>query len=119
MLFVFPPRARGCGLVAVVFVVAMKWFLVGRYKPGERPLWSTFVWRNELVNALHEHLADLLLVEMLTGTPFVCWYFRLLGAKIGPRVYMETTDLTEFDLVNIGGEATLNDDGTLQTNLFR
>jgi non-ribosomal peptide synthetase-like protein len=55
---------------------------------------------------------------MLTGTPFVCWYFRLLGAKIGRRVYMETTDLTEFDLVKIGDEATLNADCTIQTHLF-
>ena len=118
MLLLFPLLYAGGGLLAVSFVVAAKWLLVGRYKRGERPLWSTFVWRNELVNALHEHLADLFLVEMLTGTPFVCWYFRLLGAKIGPRVYMETTDLTEFDLVKIGRDATLNADCTLQTHLF-
>lgn len=55
---------------------------------------------------------------MLTRTPFVCWYFRLFGAKIGHRVYMETTDFTEFDLVTIGDEAVLNDDCTIQTHLF-
>src|SRR5262249_8210580 len=54
----------------------------------------------------------------LTGTPFVCWYFRLLGAKIGRRVYMETTDLSEFDLATIGDEANLNADCTVQTHLF-
>jgi len=118
MILLFPFLYAGCGLLAVAFVVAAKWILVGKYKPCERPLWSTFVWRNELVNALHEHLADLFFVEMLTGTPFVCWYFRLLGAKIGRRVYLETTDLTEFDLVNIGDEATLNADCTIQTHLF-
>ena len=42
---------------------------------------------------------------MLTRTPFVCWYFRLLGAKIGRRVYMDTTDFSEFDLATIGDEA--------------
>jgi non-ribosomal peptide synthetase-like protein len=118
MLLLFPILYAGCGLLAIAFVAAVKWLLVGKYKPGERPLWSTFVWRNELINALHEHLADMFVVEMLTGTPFVCWYFRLLGAKIGPRVYMETTDLTEFDLVQIGAEATLNADCTIQTHLF-
>ena len=118
MLLLFPLLYAGCGLLAVLFVAMAKWILVGKYKPCERPLWSTFVWRNELVNALHEHLADMFLVEMLTGTPFVCWYFRLLGAKIGRRVYMETTDLTEFDLVRVGSEATLNADCTIQTHLF-
>ena len=95
-----------------------KWVLVWRYRPGETPLWSTFVWRNELLNALHEHLAEPFLVGALTGTPFVCWYFRLLGAKIGRRVYMETTDLSEFDLVRVGDQAALNADCTIQTHLF-
>ena len=54
----------------------------------------------------------------LSGTPFICWYFRLLGARIGRRVYMETTDLTEFDLVRVGDEAELNVDCTVQTHLF-
>jgi non-ribosomal peptide synthetase-like protein len=102
----------------VAAMVLAKWLLVGRYRPGERPLWSTFVWRNELLNALHEHLAEPFLVGALTGTPFVCWYFRLLGARIGRRVYMETTDLSEFDLADIGDEAELNADCTIQTHLF-
>jgi non-ribosomal peptide synthetase-like protein len=96
----------------------MKWVLVRRYKPGEKPLWNNFVWRNELLNAMHEHLAEPFLVGALTGTPFVCWYFRLLGARIGRRVYMETTDLSEFDLATIGDEAALNADCTIQTHLF-
>src|SRR5215212_1794095 len=75
-----------CGVAAVLFTLLCKWTLVGRYRPGEKPLWSTFVWRNELINALHEHLAEPFLVGALTGTPFVCWYFRLLGARIGKRV---------------------------------
>jgi non-ribosomal peptide synthetase-like protein len=95
-----------------------KWLLVGRYRAGEQPLWSTFVWRNELLNALHEHLAGPFLIGALTGTPFLCWYFRLLGARIGRRVYMETTDLSEFDLAHIGDEAALNADCTIQTHLF-
>jgi len=67
---------------------------------------------------LHEHLAEPFLVGALTGTPFVCWYFRLLGARIGRRVYMETTDFSEFDLASVGDEAVLNADCTIQTHLF-
>jgi len=117
-LLFFPVLYLGCAAVATGFAIAAKWLLVWRYRPGERPLWSTFVWRNELLNALHEHLAEPFLVGALTGTPFVCWYFRLLGARIGRRVYMETTDLSEFDLVQIGDEAMLNADCTVQTHLF-
>ena len=117
-LLFFPPLYLGCGLAAVIFTIISKWLIVGRYQPSEKPLWSTFVWRNELLNALHEHLAEPFIVGSLTGTPFVCWYFRLLGAQIGRRVYMETTDLSEFDLAQIGDEAALNSDCTIQTHLF-
>jgi len=118
LLLLFPVLYAATGALAAGFMVVMKWLLVGRYKPGEKPLWSTFVWRNELVNALHEHLANLFIVGALTGTPFVCWFFRLLGARIGRRVYMETTEITEYDLVTVGDDAELNSDATLQTHLF-
>jgi non-ribosomal peptide synthetase-like protein len=117
LLFV-PALYIGCALAAVAFTIVAKWLIVWRYRPGEKPLWCTFVWRNELLNALHEHLAEPFLVGELTGTPFICWYFRLLGAHIGRRVYMETTDISEFDLARIGDEATLNADCTIQTHLF-
>jgi non-ribosomal peptide synthetase-like protein len=117
-LLLFPALYLGCALSAAVLTIVAKWVLVWRYRPRETPLWSTLVWRNELLNALHEHLAEPFLVGALTGTPFVCWYFRLLGANIGHRVYMETTDLSEFDLVRVGDQAALNADCTIQTHLF-
>jgi non-ribosomal peptide synthetase-like protein len=117
-LLLFPFLYLGCAIAAAVITILAKWALVWRYHPRETPLWSTLVWRNELLNALHEHLAEPFLIGALTGTPFICWYFRLLGAKIGRRVYMETTDLTEFDLVRMGDEAALNADCTIQTHLF-
>ena len=117
-LLFFPFLYLGCAIAAAALTIVAKWVLVWKYQPAEKPLWSTFVWRNELLNALHEHLAEPFLVGALTGTPFVCWYFRLLGARIGRRVYMETTDLSEFDLVRVGDQAALNADCTIQTHLF-
>ena len=118
VLLLFPALYLACGLAAAAFTIVLKWLLVGRYRPGERPLWNHFVWRNELINALHEHLAEPFLIGSLTGTPFVAWYFRLLGARIGRRVYLETTDFSEFDLARIGDGAELNADCTVQTHLF-
>ena len=106
------------GVLACLFVVAVKWLVMGIYRPGEKPLWCSFVWRTELVSGLHENLADSWLLRLLLGTPFVPIYFRLLGARIGRRVCMESTWLTEFDLVDIGDEANLNADCTVQTHLF-
>src|SRR5712664_3743183 len=64
-----------------------KWGVMGRFRPFERPLWSTFIWRLEFVNALYEFLATPLALGALQGTPFLPWYFRLLGARIGRGVY--------------------------------
>ena len=106
------------GLLACLFVVGAKWIVMGVYRPSEKPLWCSFVWRTELVSSLHENLADGWLLRLLQGTPLVPVYFRLLGCRIGKRVCMESTWLTEYDLVTIGDDVCLNADCTVQTHLF-
>jgi non-ribosomal peptide synthetase-like protein len=117
-VLLFPLLYAAAALGGALFTVAVKWLLKGRYRPGERPLWSPFVWTAELVNTLQEHLADVLLLDALRGTPFLPVFLRLLGAKVGRRVYLETTDMTEYDLVTIGDDVALNRDCTVQTHLF-
>jgi non-ribosomal peptide synthetase-like protein len=107
-----------CCVIAIVAVALIKWIVVGRYRPFVRPLWSAFIWRLEFVNALYEFLATPLALLALQGTPLLPWYFRLLGARIGRRVYLHTTGLLEWDLVEVGDRAALNDDCVLQTHLF-
>jgi len=55
---------------------------------------------------------------MSQGTPLLPLYFRMLGARIGPGVHMESTWLTEYDLVSLGEGVCLGPDCTLQTHLF-
>ena len=55
---------------------------------------------------------------MLRGTPFLPAYLRLLGCRIGRRVFLDTTDITEFDVLRIGDDAALNGDCGVQTHLF-
>lgn len=50
--------------------------------------------------------------------PFVNMWFRLNGTEIGSRVWMDTTEITEHDLVRIGDDCALATDCTLQTHLF-
>ncbi len=114
----FPFLYLGMALAAGAFVVALKWLVIGRYKPTTAPLWSLFVWRSELVTATYENLVVPLLLSPLRGTPFINLYLRLLGARIGRRVFTDTTDITEFDMVSVGDDAALNEDAGLQTHLF-
>jgi len=117
-VLLFPLILIGCGIAAALIVVATKWLLMGRYHPGEAPLWCGFVWRNELVTAMHENLADPFLNEMLLGTPYAAWLFRMLGTKIGKRVFLHSNYFTEYDLIKIGDDVAVNADCTIQTHLF-
>jgi len=113
------PTVYLAAAVAVVGVVAaLKWLIIGRYRPRVQPLWSHFVWRTELVTALYESVAVPALLRWLTGTPLLRPLLRMFGARIGRRVYLETTYLTEFDLVRVGDDAALGGLTSLQTHLF-
>jgi len=96
----------------------LKWVLIGRYRPSERPLWSSFVWRNELVNSLCESYVYPFWEGVLLGTPFATWFFQLMGSHFGHSVYMDTTEITEFDLAWVADHAVLNNGSTIQTHLF-
>ncbi|HEV3329978.1 MAG TPA: Pls/PosA family non-ribosomal peptide synthetase [Bryobacteraceae bacterium] len=117
-LVCLPAILAACALTAVLLVAVIKWVVIGRYRPFERPLWSTFLWRLEFVNALFEFLATPLALDALQGTPLLPWYLRLLGARIGRRVYVGSTGFLEWDLVEIGDRAVLNHECILQTHLF-
>ncbi len=114
----FPLLYFGFALACGGFVLLLKWLVIGRYRPTTQPLWSAFVWRTELVTATYENLAVPNLLEPLRGTPWLPVYLRLMGARIGKRCYIDTTDLTEHDLVSIGDDVALNDFAGLQTHLF-
>lgn len=102
----------------IFFGWLFKSILIGKYKTDAKPLWNTFVWRNEFINSISENLVYPFFEYMILGTPFAPVYFRIMGSKIGKRVFMETTEITEFDLVSIGDESALNFGCTIQTHLF-
>jgi len=105
-------------LVSFGLVCGLKWLLVGRYKPRQAPMWTLFVWLSEAVTVAYESLAVPALLDHLKGTPFLPWALRCMGAKIGKGVWLNTTDLTEFDCVEIGDHAELNAYSGPQTHLF-
>jgi non-ribosomal peptide synthetase-like protein len=118
MALAFPFLYLAFALSAGLSVILLKWLIMGRYSPTNKPLWSLFVWRSELVTSTYENLAVPLLLDPLRGTPYLNIYLRLLGCKIGKRVFTDTTDITEYDLVEVGDDAALNEDAGLQTHLF-
>jgi non-ribosomal peptide synthetase-like protein len=81
-------------------------------------MWTPFVWGSEAITSLYEGLAVPNFMRYLRGTPWLPLAFRLLGARIGKGVYLDTTDITEFDCVTIGDHSELNALACPQTHLF-
>ena len=106
------------GVVAAALATAMKWLLVGRFRVVDHPLWSSFVWRNELADTFVETLAVPWLIGSLGGTPLLPAWLRTMGARIGRGVWLETYWLPEADLVLLGDGATINRGCVVQTHLF-
>jgi len=118
--FITALSVAGCiyAVCSFVFVLALKWICIGRYKPRAAPMWTVFVWLSEAVTSVYESLAVPNLLNLLRGTPILPFFLRLLGIKIGKNVFLNTTDFTEFDCVRIGDGSELNNWCGPQTHLF-
>ena len=106
------------GVGSFVFVLVLKWLLIFRYKKASVPMWTPFVWLSEGITNLYEGIAVPNFMRYLRGTPWLPLAFNLLGCKIGRGVYMDTTDITEFDCVSIGDHSEINALSCPQTHLF-
>ena len=106
------------GIPSFLVTVILKWVFIGKFTVDQKPMWTWKVWRSEAITTTYESLAIPFLLEYLQGTPWLPVMLRLLGVKIGKRVYLNTTDITEFDMVSIGDDVALNDDCGPQTHLF-
>jgi non-ribosomal peptide synthetase-like protein len=108
-------------LIAVaqaLICVAIKWLMMGVYKPLMKPMWSWWAMRTESIAVLYSGLGGKVLFEYLRGTPFLPWFLRLFGAKFGRGVWMDMTDITEFDCVTVGDFCQINAHSALQTHLY-
>lgn len=112
------PVLLAAAVVAAVVTSLAKWLLVGRIRAVEYPLWSSFVWRNELADTFTEMLAAPFFLRSAAGTPAMVWWLRSMGSRIGRGVWCESYWLPEADLVTLGDGATVNRGCVVQTHLF-
>jgi non-ribosomal peptide synthetase-like protein len=106
------------GAVAVGVTTLAKWLLVGRLRPSEHPLWSSFVWRNELADTFVEVVAAPWFARAAVGTPVLNVWLRTMGARVGRGVWCETYWLPEADLIDLREGATVGRGCVVQTHLF-
>jgi acetyltransferase-like isoleucine patch superfamily enzyme len=57
-------------------------------------------------------------LQYAIGTPFINWYYSLCGMYIGRNVYINSTRISEFDLVILEDEVCIDEGATLCGHAF-
>ncbi|KAB2917801.1 MAG: amino acid adenylation domain-containing protein [Hyphomicrobiaceae bacterium] len=83
--------------------IAVKWLVIGRYRPGRYPVWSLYYFRWWFVNRFQA----LSWSHMFVGTPLMSLYYRAMGAKVGSDVTICTPICSAFDMVSIGDRSSI------------
>ena len=86
--------------------IAVKWIVIGRFKPGRYPLWSSYYLRWWIV----DRFQSISWSGMFMGTPLMSLYYRAMGAKVGSNCTISTPFCSAFDLVSIGEGTSIGAD---------
>ncbi len=101
------------GLALLVVVPVARWVTFARGTPiGRFPYLSVGAWRWASFNAL-TLMVRFTFVNWIRVTPFLPFYHRLMGAKIGRRVQINTAVVADQNLVEIGDDTVIGGDVTL------
>ncbi|CAK0786732.1 hypothetical protein CVIRNUC_009946 [Coccomyxa viridis] len=93
----FQPRLSASRPIPMYTMDFARWWLVSR-----------------LVNVTTYIIAD-----HLRGTPFLTWWFRALGARIGEGCHIDTLDVCDFELVTLGDNVVLNEGSSITGHYFQ
>jgi len=93
-----------CGLV-----LAMKWLLLGRVRPGQHALWSCWCSRWDFLYVAWNLYASPALAA-LEGTLWLPWYLRAMGMTIGRGVVLGPgfAQVVDPDMITIDDGATVH-----------
>jgi non-ribosomal peptide synthetase-like protein len=103
-----PPALLLAELLLCLAVIALKWLLLGRVRPGRHPLWSCWCSRWDFLYVAWHHWARGLLLQ-LEGTLFLNAFLRLTGMKIGRGVLFGPgfAQVVDPDMLEVADGATV------------
>ncbi|MCP2244020.1 non-ribosomal peptide synthetase [Lentzea aerocolonigenes] len=99
----------GVALLPCLIVLAMKWLLLGKVRPGIHPLWSCWCSRWDFLYVAWGVIASGTLAA-LEGTLLLAVYLRRMGMKIGKRVVLGDGfgQVVDPDMLQFDDGATVN-----------
>lgn len=98
-------------------VFAKRFVFFYKARPGKFPFvsWATVSWAAIGYAVLCVHT---LFIQFFRSTPFMNLWLTLLGAKIGRRVNVQTTFITDWDLITIEDDAILGGDCSVVAHML-
>ena len=100
------------GLAYLVLVVVIRKLIGFRSREGDYPFLSSYAIRWAFLGSL-VGLAKILILDHIKGMPILNAFFRLMGARIGRNVLINTCNLFDFDLIEIGDDAFIGGDAVI------
>lgn len=96
-------------VVLCLLVTVVKWGLIGRVKPGQHALYSSWAGRWDFIYVAWAQWAANIL-QRLEGTFVLMAYLRLMGLKIGRRAVLgpQFAQVVDPDMIEIGDGATVS-----------
>ncbi len=100
------------GLTLSVETVVLRFVLNLKLQEGEYNFFSLEGTKWAFVNAMML-IVNLTFMDFMRLTPFLPLYYRLMGAKIGRRVQINTKGLADVSLLEIGDDSVIGGDAVL------
>lgn len=100
------------GLTYLVLVLLIKTVTGFRAREGEYPFVSAYAVHWALVGTLVS-VAKRIILGLLIGQPALVVFYRLMGARIGKDVLINSTNLFDFELLEIGDDTFIGGDAVV------
>jgi non-ribosomal peptide synthetase-like protein len=97
------------GVTVLLLIVVLKHATFFRARPGDYPFVSLYVLRWAVIGSF-VGLAKVVILRHLLGMPLLNQFYRLMGARIGRDVVINSCNIFDFDLLDIGDGTLLGGD---------
>src|SRR5262245_56367138 len=100
------------GLAYLVLVILIRQLMLFRSREGDYPFISSYAIRWAFLGSL-VGLAKILILDHIRGMPILNAFYRVMGARIGKNVLINSSNLFDFDLIEIGDGAFIGGDAVI------
>jgi non-ribosomal peptide synthetase-like protein len=100
------------GLAYLALVVLIRHLIGFRSREGDYPFISSYAIRWAFLGSL-VGLAKILILDHIKGMPLLNGFYRLMGARLGRNVLINTSNIYDFDLIEIGDDAFIGGDAVI------